>query len=149
MPTVDATNSYITETEASAYMDQRLHVAPWTGADAIDQQKALIMSRRLLDNYVPWDGEKADPHQGLQWPRVGVGIETVPQIIKDAQAELALIILKEDVTALPDGRGLVRQKIDVIESVYDTSNRPGVIPETILDMVRPYIKGEHTLLATR
>jgi hypothetical protein len=89
------TNSYITMAEAVAYFGGRLRTEPWDFAETADREKALIHATRLLEA-LPWAGEKSDADQALAFPR-GED-DTVPQPIKDAQAELALALLDEDVS---------------------------------------------------
>lgn len=141
MPTVDSTNSYATEAEAGAYFDERLHATAWTGAATADQQKALLMARRLLDLHMTWKGLPVDTEQALAWPREGVpGVapDAIPEAVKTAQLELAPLLLGTDLTALPEGQGIAREKVDVIETEYNPADRRGVIPDTVLGMLIPY-----------
>lgn len=88
------TNTYISMAEAVAYVGGRLRTEAWDFNDA-DREKALIHAARLLEA-LPWAGEKTGANQALAFPRNGD--DEVPQAIKDAQAELALALLDEDVS---------------------------------------------------
>ncbi len=98
------TNSYVTEAEATAYVADRLHADAWTEATEGNRQKALLMACKLLDGHILWTGYKTDDAQALAWPRIGVTgvtMDVVPASVGIAQMELALILLKTDVTARP------------------------------------------------
>ncbi|MBG0789649.1 MAG: hypothetical protein H0S80_04035 [Desulfovibrionaceae bacterium] len=138
MPTVDSTNSYVTEAEAATYFGERLYATAWTGASEADQQKALLMARRLLDLHISWKGTPTDEDQALAWPREGItGIDDdeIPEAVETAQLELALTLLGTDLTASPEGQGIARQKVDVIETEYNPADRGGVIPDSIVFML--------------
>src|SRR5690242_12165350 len=97
-----SSNSYVTAVEAQAYLDARPNVAAWDDANADTRIRALITAaRRLNDETFAGDPVFTDPRQALAWPRYGAvdrdGItldsDEIPQIVKDAQVELALSYL--------------------------------------------------------
>ena len=142
MPTVDNTNSYVTEAEATAHFAERLYVDTWDDADTADQQKALIMAAKLLDNHIVWQGWKTDDDQSRQWPRIGVtgvALDVVPGSVQIAQMELALILLDKNTLAMPDNPGVKSQKVDSIAQVFfEGGNKPKVIPDTVFELVAAY-----------
>lgn len=116
-------NSYLTLAEALEYFEGRLEVPEWENADS--QEGLLIMATRLIDAmYSPmrklvkgktpsesyyiirptWTGTPASTTQYLAWPRDGMFdrngnaiLNTViPQDLKNATAELAAHLAKED-----------------------------------------------------
>ncbi len=89
------TDSYVTLAEAVAYMGRRLRTEPWEHAQDFVREKALKHAALLLDA-LPWAGQKTDDGQALAFPRDGS--DEVPQAIRDAQAEVALALLDEDVS---------------------------------------------------
>lgn len=96
--TVD-TNTYITEAEADTYFQGSLNLGDWSGLGSDVKERALVTATRMLERQT-WLGTKASDAQTLSWPRSGVtdaygnavSSASVPQAIKDAQAELALAL---------------------------------------------------------
>lgn len=119
-------NSYASLAEGNTYFESRLHCADWTSATDPNKEKALIQSARIFNQYVDWLGLKTATTQALQWPRKGIcydGVNyydcgtwltvisdyswvldstTIPQIVKDAQCELSLVLLADDTQADAD-----------------------------------------------
>ena len=138
MPTVDSTNSYVTEAEAATYFGERLYADNWTSATEANRQKALLMACKLLDGHVVWEGVKADEDQDLEWPRAGVADyedDEIPPLVQEAQMELALVLLATDTTALPGDQGVAEEKLGPMETVYDKTDRLQVIPDRIMSML--------------
>lgn len=149
MPTVDSTNSYVTEAEASAYFDERLYATAWTGADEEDQQKSLLMSRRLLDLHISWKGSPVVEDQALAWPRTGlagVADDEIPEAVKTAQFELALLLLGTDLTALPATAGFTSIQVDTIKLDVAAGDRNKIIPATVTAILAPFgsLRGEQS-----
>lgn len=135
------TNSYIDAAGAEAYFADRLYADEWTGADAGDKDKALLMARRVLDQQ-PFAGSRSDPDQMLAWPRTGfygVDPETVPQAILDAQCELALAFLREDLTADDGARGVRRLKAGSVEIEYDGRAPAKRLPDAVTALLEPFL----------
>ncbi len=131
---VTTDQSYVTTAEAEAYfLTERLYSDKWTDADSADKAKALLMSRRILDFQVKWNGTKSDEDQVLEWPRDGK--TEIPGAVKMAQMELALVLLDADTTALPDGAGYNVLKVGPIEMNMNPEDRQGVIPEKVFALV--------------
>ena len=97
-----SSNSYVTLAVFNTYCEQRLNVDAFDDAQADDKIRALLMATRRLDRE-NWLGQKAATTQALTWPRSGVYIPDgsgyqyelteIPQLVKDAQCELALAYL--------------------------------------------------------
>ena len=97
-------NSYVTQATAATYFADRLDATEWddavTGGTA---ESALIMATTRLDAE-RYRGSRTYSTQRLQWPRWGVydpddiwmySHQTIPDPIKVATYELALVILKD------------------------------------------------------
>ncbi|QLA18956.1 DnaT-like ssDNA-binding protein [Desulfolutivibrio sulfoxidireducens] len=143
MPTVTkGTNSYVTEAEATAYFADRLHADAWTEATEGNRQKALLMACKLLDGHILWTGYKTDDAQALAWPRIGVtgvALDVVPASVGIAQMELALILLKTDVTALPDTAGIKSLEVaGAVKLDMNPADRVKVIPDQVFSLVCGY-----------
>lgn len=122
---IPGANSYVSAADATTYHAARGNTA-WTGTDAV-KEAALLKAAQYLDGHYcnRFKGGKYQPlEQSLQWPRVGVFIDghlldayTIPQRLKDAQCELALIALSADL-APSVSAGIKREKVDVLETEY-------------------------------
>lgn len=135
------TNTYVTLDTADAHFDARLHTDSWNAASDDDKERALLMAALLLDRHILWLGAKADPTQALEWPRVGVDWLTdtqVPQAVQVAQMELALLLLTQDTTALPDTAGMKSVQADTLKIEVNAADRVKPIPDQIFALVRVY-----------
>jgi hypothetical protein len=145
-------NSYASLAEGNTYFEGRLHCTDWTNASNPNKEKALIQSARIFDQYVDWLGLKTTTTQALQWPRKGIcydGVHyfncsswltldadyswvvdstTIPQIIKDAQCELSLVLLVDDMQVMGDLSSLSFAGIKM--NINGKGNR-GIIPDHV------------------
>jgi hypothetical protein len=136
-------NSFVTAAEMTAYCDARLNASIWTAADA--QLPALVEATRDL-SLLDYEAERTDDVQALSWPRqyainpdaptgsadptipvlidglpVYFADDEIPQRVKDATCELALQYLKlgtTDAAALPSSDGVIRERVDVLETEW-------------------------------
>lgn len=152
MPTIDATvggassNAYLDAAEADVYFDNRLHASAWTSASADDKDRALIMATLDLDSRIEWAGYKASTMQALGWPRSGivdddgysVDSSKIPDEIKTATCELALVLLGKDTTATSDTAGIKSLTVDTIKLDFDKRDRVNPIPESIMAPLRKW-----------
>lgn len=137
-------NSYTTVSEADTHLtSNRLYTDAWTNAGSDDQEKALIWATVLLDRSMEWYGTPRDVDQHLRWPRSGVMTEdrhdwydydTIPAVLKEATAEMALELLRQDRTVEPEliGQGFIEAKLGDLEAKVD--------PNQTLDLVPHYIR---------
>lgn len=154
MPTIVATpaspsaNSYITEAEATTYFGGRLYASAYTSASTADKQAALIWATALLDQSIDWNGSIRTQTQKLRWPRSGlvdldhrtIDYDTIPQILKDATAEMALALLSRDRMVEPDllGLGMSEASLDVMSVKIDPSMLLDLLPKAVLMALAPY-----------
>ena len=145
-----ASNSYASLQEANDYHASRLHNEQWTAADDADKETALLWATRMLDNRVRFIGQRYGLYheQALQWPRNsaydsnGDYIENnvIPKQVKDAQAELAWLLLQSDRTSPSTGAStsaLESVKVGPISLKYNpTSDRIDVIPPSVVALLQ-------------
>lgn len=129
-----AANSYVSVADADTYHGDRGNDG-WTGTDAV-KQAALIKATQFIDGTYAFIANNAqrDPltgfggplvsnDQALSWPRVNVidkqnrPITGVPQKVKDATCELALLALSDDLLPTED-RATKREKVGDLEVEY-------------------------------
>lgn len=135
------TNTYVTLATADAHFAARLHADTWDAASDDTKERALLMAALLLDRHILWLGTKADPEQAMEWPRVGVDwlpAVQVPQAVMVAQMELALLLLTQDTTALPDTAGLKTIQADTLKIEVNAADRVKSIPDSIFALIRVY-----------
>lgn len=136
------TNSYISVANADAYFADRLYASEWIGATSGDKEKSLLMSRRVIDRQV-FVGSRTSDDQLLAWPRAGVSdisSATVPQAILDAQCELALAFLREDLTADDGTRGVRRLQAGSVAIEYDGRAPSRNLPDAVSAILAPFLQ---------
>lgn len=122
-------NSYVTEAEADSYFAGRLNSDAWDDANADEKEAALLMATRRIE-VERFLGVRMDSDQALSWPRFGVTYDDwlipadeVPKQVKDAQCELALAMLQDDVVADTGLEGFREVKVGPIEVTVNESFR--------------------------
>lgn len=124
-------NSFVTLVEAAAYMEGRLNSDAWDNAGADEQNRALAEATREIDQF-EFVGRRSDTTQVLAWPRQWApnpddpnydyyAVDAIPQRVKNATMELAFQFLKAgttDVAAQEASEGVIRKKVDVLETEY-------------------------------
>lgn len=136
-------NTYATLAEALAYFDTHLYGTDFTGATEDNQNKALLMATRLLDEHMNWDGLKVTDEQALRHPRSNlvdadgydIDYTTIMQELKNATAEFAGKLLAVDRTAEDDTKGFKEMGAGTLKLVMDKKDRKKVIPESVTAML--------------
>jgi hypothetical protein len=130
-----SSNSYATLADAEAYMEGRLNASLWDAATDDNKNRALVEATRELE-VLAWEGQRASSTQALSWPRDYVtnpddpdgddyASTVLPVRVTDACMELAFQFLNAgttDVAALDTSDGVIRKKVDVLETEWA---RPG------------------------
>lgn len=145
--------AYITIVEATAYFDGRLYTSCWDDASDTDRNKALTMATRSLDR-LNYHGQKADPAQVLQFPRLNDTV--VPQDIKDGCAEEALALLDgKDPECERESIGITETVIGPVKAKFDRQTaRPinilhGIMSATAWSFILPYLRDPLTMRFSR
>lgn len=146
-PAGPSANAYCTADEADAYHDARGFNPEWTGATSGPKEQALVWATRQLDQ-LDWKGTKRHPlpgNQALRWPRAGiidrdfvrVDPDSIPSWLKNATAEWAFNLLKEDRTS--DAGGIVTYggKVGPISESSRIERNP--VPASVLEIISPYL----------
>lgn len=148
-PGASTANSYCSLAEADTYHEAHRYASTWTAATDTQQNEALVMATRLIDQHMAWSGNVVTDTQALLWPRNGMSYESgyyipntvIPQGLKNATAEFARLIIASDVTLSGSSAGAVQAlKVGSIEVKYaegDASTASTeVIPDSVYFMVR-------------
>lgn len=151
-----AANSYATVDEADDYLTQaRLHVdETWTSLTADRKEAALMWAAREVDLF-EFIGCLVDPAtQALQWPRSGaytsdgrtVAEDEIPEVVKNAQAELAYFLVQADPSGIPAGEQFEKVKVGPIEIELKDQAGGGEIldqaPPDVRAMLKRYLKAQ-------
>lgn len=149
------TDTYITVAQADSYWSARNN-STWSAASTAEKEKALLEATQFLDGSYNFIGEhRADETTyPLAWPRYGVEVQTgnfagvfidsdtVPQQIKDAQAELALEALSARLDPVQDRGGHIKNvKVDVIEVEYFDWAPSSKTFKFVTKILRPFLEG--------
>ena len=148
-PGAQNANSYVTETEADAYFEGRVHATAW--ASATDAEQSLISASQMLDWYMSWDGIRAAETQIMEWPRANVYDNSgflidstiIPVRIKQAVFELALFSLSEDRLADKDMDGFAEMKVGPLslksDASHTKSSKKRAIPKHVRLMLSDFV----------
>ena len=146
-PSGAASNSYVSVEDAQAYFDGRLNVGPWTAANQLTKETALVAATARLEQE-SFRGWRFDDAQRLKWPRDGVidedGVAFAPAVIPDrvkfATCELALHMLTAGTTDTQAPTGLEAFKALSVGSIEltlrDFPETPGGLPATVVRWLR-------------
>ena len=154
-----AADSYASLADAEIYHASRLFNNEWLLATTSIKQKALKWATIELDR-VDWKGDKTTTTQSLRWPRSNVVDSDgntidgtiIPNLLKQATAELAFEFIKADRTADPETLGIKKLNVGngaaAIE--FDKADRPTRLPVSVMRMISSLANssgsGNYTLL---
>lgn len=123
--------------------------------------KACILAMDYLETFRDkFKGSKVDPaSQSLQFPRNGVFVDNyelpstiIPQVLKLAQCQLAIEVLSgQDLMPSGDGRQVIREKVDVLETEYSPNGGSNPQPafHKALRFLEPLLKTSSLSLSSR
>lgn len=140
-------NSYATVAEAVAYFEARLNASAWDGADADKRVRSLIMATNRIDQEV-YSGSPSSSTQALKFPRVGaydgdgrpVDSSAIPAGIKEAQFELALTVLSNDLFADTGLEQFESVKVGPLEVTPRVSRKAGALPAHVARELAPFLE---------
>ncbi len=138
-------NSYTTAAEGDIYHEKHLFSDDWDNATLVRKEEALMMSTRLIDENIEWQGARIKKDQALSWPRANVpdrdgfifNNTEIPTELKDAIAEFARWLLMEDRTAEDDAKGFKKLKAGSLAMEVDRFDRASILPNVVVRMLVP------------
>lgn len=130
---VAGANSYIDVATARAYTTARgLSLPVGDGAVEVLLIKAVDFIEAFREDF---QGLKTVGTNALQWPRAGVTLDgyaladnLIPQVLKNAQAQLAVDANTQDLMPSSTGREVVMEKVDVVQVQYAESGNANPQP---------------------
>ena len=120
-------DTYISLADANTHFDGRLYATEWTAATDAEKEAALKEATVQIDFYefygLPTD---TTTPQALKFPRTGLPVidgitynsTDIPTRIAKACAEMALVMLKKDITSTTSQDKYKSVKLSSIEAVY-------------------------------
>lgn len=141
-------NTYVTRAQATTFFGNRLNVSSWTSATDDQKDQALLQAcRRMQDE--TYAGVPATTTQALAWPRYGAcdrdgnefDSDAIPQIVKDAQCELALALLVsgDDLLADTGLEGYRSVQVGPIAVQPIEGRRSGGLPSHVRRILSPVL----------
>jgi hypothetical protein len=144
-----AANTYVTEGEADAYFQARLHATTWPALTPDDKRRALAWATRLLESWITWSGSAATYTQRLAWPRYGCATVTgafippteLPHELKVSVCELAWNLTQTDATVWPESvvGGLTSLTAGPVTLEWATGPTAGLTPS--MRLLSPNVLG--------
>jgi hypothetical protein len=140
--------SLITVADADTYFTGR-GITNWATLSTTEKEQALRRATDFMEQAYgqKWKGERTTHTQALSWPRYevcangfDVDSDVVPVAVQRACAEMALRAAAGELA--PDvGRLAKREKVDVIETEYESGALPYVRYRTVDNLLGPYLEG--------
>lgn len=148
MPLTLAADTFITAAAADAYLGFRLRAAEWGAANDSDKEAALRMATAMISRE-RFAGRITSNNQTLAWPRAGVvdqegravPSDTIPAPIAHATAELALFLLRYDLTDDRVRRGVLNvrsERIGESSATFENAGGNDSLPAIVRDMIAPF-----------
>lgn len=142
-------NSFISYANSLLYYERVpptwAHAVLWAAAIQATRELFLVKASDLIMQDVMFAGYRKTLTQRLPFPRTGIYIDgvyvadtSVPEQIQFATAEFAGQLMVSNRTADPATAGISRLKVDVIELVFDKSDRPEQFPDSVIKMLSPF-----------
>jgi hypothetical protein len=130
---IEDADSYMSVAEADTYHTAHSQSTDWSDATEAVKEKSLRLATQYLDTvyHTRWKATRTHEAQALDWPRAlvddrdGYAIDSdeIPQKLKDAEAELALLAITETNGLSPN--------VDTPGDIKKTSVKVGPITESI------------------
>jgi len=137
-------NSYRSIANITEWVLTNPHDSTWTTLTETQQKGYAIMSCRILNEQMDWDGWVIDADQALDLPRSGmvnrkgrsIDNDEIPSEVQDAQSELARLLAIGDRTGDADTAGFSEIEVGSIKLVMDKTDRAPILPDSVLNMVK-------------
>lgn len=149
-------NTYVTLAAADAYLDARFDTSQWDGLSEDDKTRALLMAtqRLQLENFQGWPVSYT---QALAWPRAGtvtrdgvpLSTTAIPQLVCDAQCELALVLAKNPESFADSDLGEFTNLQLGTLNVTPRTRRDIPLPTLVGRMLAPVLEGSYSLHVER
>jgi hypothetical protein len=149
-------NTYCDQAWADAYHVNRTFNPEWAALTAQQKESVLIFAQRILSQQL-YLGYRVTYTQSLRWPRNNlfdrdgwfISYLVVPDFIKDAQAELALYLIREDRTLDQGSTAIDKVVIGTIAIDFSQSRYTKALPDAVFDMIGFTLQGGGSSVFTK
>lgn len=157
MPLTVGTNTYVTDLEFQAYLAQSIAGMTLTTTSAT-REAGLVTAFNQIERQV-YEGEmtQSPPTQTASFPRTGltdkygdeVSSATVPQVVKDAQCELAIALLSNaSVASAGDASSNIKRlRAGSAEVEYFRPVDGARFPAPVMELLGPFLANSAALLS--
>ena len=139
-------NSYCTLPEADQYHDDRPAVSTtWADASENNKIRALLWATSLMESLFTWTAYATTTTQALGWPRTGLldrievalDSDTVPEEVKDAQAEFArqLLVANRGQDNDIEAQGITSIKAGSVSIQFTADQYNKIVPDVVYLMI--------------
>lgn len=123
----------------------------WSTLLTVEKEQALRRATMFLCQVyrLQWKGSRVNETQALDWPRYNVQVpdlgvfnvimpDTVPTIVQQANAELALSAASENLNPVVS-QNVVSKQVGPLKIVYDSSSPQGKRYSSVGEILRPLL----------
>jgi len=143
---ISGANSYVATATIDAWVLTNPHDTIWSALAAAAKNGYAVMSCRVMEEQMDWDGWQTAADQARDLPRSGmidkngnsIDNDEIPTEVKNAQCELARLLAIADRTADADTAGFKEIGVGSIKLVIDKMDRPSVLPDAVWNMLKPF-----------
>ena len=137
-------NSYASIATIDAWVLTNPHDSTWSALTDAQKNGYAVMSCRVLDEQMDWDGWQSDEDQALDLPRSGmidkngnfIDNDEIPTEVINAQCELARLLAIGDRTADNGMAGFKQIEVGTINLVVDKADRASVMADAVWNILR-------------
>ncbi len=139
-------NSYASIATITAWVLTNPHDTTWSALTDAQKNGYAVMSCRVLNEQMDWDGWQSDADQALDLPRSGmvdkngnsIDNDESPTEVQNAQCELARLLAIEDRTADPGTAGFKEIGVGSIKLVIDKADSVPTLAKAVYSMVHAF-----------
>lgn len=139
-------NSYVSIATIDAFVLTNPHDSTWVALTDPQKNGYAVMSCRVLNEQIEWDGWQTDDEQSLDLPRSGmvdfngnaIDNDEIPSEVQNAQCELARLLAISDRTADADTAGFKEIGVGSIKLVINPSDRVPVLADSVWSQVSTF-----------
>lgn len=141
---ISGSNSYVAIATIDEWVLTNPHDDTWSALTDPQKNGYAVMSCRVLNEQIDWDGWQSDDEQSLDLPRSGmvdkngnsIDNDEIPSEVQNAQCELARLLAIEDRTADADTAGFKEIGIGSIKLIIDKADRVSVLASAVWNMIQ-------------
>jgi hypothetical protein len=151
--TASSATSYVTIAEGDDYFAAHPYATAWESATEEQKCRSIVQATRLIDASFRWIGYVASDAQPLAWPRYSVADAegrwiahtVIPNAIKYATLETAIVVLRRDVTQPTDAdvQGISEMQAGPVKMKFRDRSPDAyaafVFPDIVRNLLAPFV----------